>query len=247
MKRPGYRILVLAISALFFGWRSYEAWMEPVTVVASPSPGPVVAPIGVSPAVLPALPMDLSSPVAQIVARPVFRPDRKPYSEDAASASSNRNYDAEISRFTLLGILRMGKEKKGIVVGKGAGARDERWEVGPGDPLPGFIVKEIGVEGVTLSADGREFLLPLYAGGPKSTPGQTPVRTEVTAPRPPVSVPQSPPAGPTGSVSAGGQPLRATPPPAVAPPPAAGGLPPVAPQDPRRFRNVRPKDIPGQR
>jgi hypothetical protein len=120
--------------------------------------------------------MDLSAPVASIVARPLFRPDRKAYREEAVQVP-RRNYEAELTRFKLLGVLLLGKDRKGIVVGKGGTGREERWEVMPGDSLPGFTVKEIGTDGVTLTADGREFLLPLYAGAPKGPTGQPPART----------------------------------------------------------------------
>ncbi len=222
MSRPGFLVLVLALSALFFGWRSYEAWTRPVVIVASLPPGLATAPIGVSPAAGPAPPKDFSASVASVVARPLFRPDRKPFSGEAASALPKRNYDSELSRFTLVGVLQIGKDRKGIVVGKGSNAREERWEVSPGDTLPGFNVKELGVEGMTLTADGREFLLPLYAGGPKGQAGQAPVRTEGTPQHPPVFPPQTPSAGQAGSVSPSAQPVRATPFPAVTPPAYSG-------------------------
>ena len=60
-----------------------------------------------------------------------------------------------------------------------------------GDALPGFTVKEVGVEGLLLTADGREFLLPLYAGAPTAAGGA--VRTETirrNAP-PPAPAPQA--------------------------------------------------------
>jgi len=196
--------LVLALSVIFFGWRSYEAWTKPVAVVISPSSGTPVVPIGVSQPDLPAVPADLSANVALIVARPVFRPDRKPFSE-GGSGFSKRNYEAEISKFTLLGVLQLGNDKKGIVVGKGTANRDERWEVGPGDTLLGFRVKDVGVEGMTLTADGREFLLPLYAGGPKGTTGQAALRTEGGSPRTTASPASTPAAGQARRTSGAGQ------------------------------------------
>ncbi|MBM2828973.1 MAG: hypothetical protein HW408_1505 [Actinobacteria bacterium] len=228
--------LVLALSVIFFGWRSYEAWTKPVAVVVSPSSGTPVTPIGVSQPDSLAVPADLSANVALIVARPVFRPDRKPFSE-GGSGFSQRNYDAELSRFTLLGVLQMGNEKKGIVVGKGAGTRDERWEVGPGEDLPGFKVKDLGAEGMTLAADGREFVLPLYAGGPKGQAGQTPVRTETTRQPAQVSKPQPAPAGQPGKQSPAAQPIPPAPPPAMAPSPLP--MTPVNPDLTGR-RRVRP-------
>jgi hypothetical protein len=133
--------------------------------------------------------------VVHIVARPVFRPDRQPFREEAVQIPQ-RNYEAELGRFTLLGVLLLGKDKKGVVVGKGGAGRDERWEVAPGDSLPGFSVKDVGTEGLTLTADGRDFLLPLYAGGPKGPPGKAPGRTEVAPPSAPAPPPQAAPATP---------------------------------------------------
>ncbi|MBF8258991.1 MAG: hypothetical protein HW377_1365 [Actinobacteria bacterium] len=213
--------LVIALSVIFFGWRSYEAWTKPVTVVTSPSPGTSVTPIGAYQPDSPAVPADLSANVALIVARPVFRPDRKPFSEGGIGFSQ-RNYDVELSKLTLVGVLQMGDDKKGIVVGKGAGTRDERWEVGPGDTLPGFRVKDVGVEGMTLTADGREFLLPLYAGGPKGTAGQATVRTEGTPQRPPTSPSQPPAAGQARRTPPGGQAGRVSPAGQAGSVPAAG-------------------------
>lgn len=222
--------LVLALTAVFFGWRSYEAWTRPVGVVTSPSPGTSVTPIGAYQPDSPAVPADLSANVALIVARPVFRPDRKPFSE-GGSGLPQRNYDAELSKFTLLGVLQIGGDNKGIVVGKGSGTRNERWEVGPGDDLPGFRVKNVGVEGMTLTADGREFLLPLYAGGPKGAAGQATVRTDTTPRSSQPSKPQLAPAGGAVKPSSAAQP--------VAPPPAAAPSGSIT-TDPLGRRRVRP-------
>ena len=58
--------------------------------------------------------------------------------------------------------------------------------------MPGFTVKEVGVEGMLLTADGREFLLPLYAGPPTAAAGA--VRTENLRrdAAPPAAAPGSP-------------------------------------------------------
>ena len=176
MRQTRILILVLSLTVLFFGWRSYDAWTRSAPVSASPSSGPAASPIGISQTESPALPADLSAPASSIVARSVFRPDRKRFSE-GGSGSSQRNYEAELSKFTLLGVLQMGNDKRGIVVGKVAGTREERWEAGPGDTLPGFRVKDVSVDGMTLTADGRDFILPLYAGGPKGTAVQATART----------------------------------------------------------------------
>lgn len=194
MTRPGLLIPVLAIAALFFGWRTYEAWTGPAGATGPPPAGPAPVPIGVAPEeTIPA--MDLSAPMASIMARPLFRPDRKPYREEAVQVP-RRNYEAELTRLTLLGVLLLGKDKRGVVVGRSGTGREERWEVGPGDTLPGFIVKDVGAEGLTLIADDRELLLPLYAGAPKGPTGQAPVRTVGgSSPGPPTTPAQKPARG----------------------------------------------------
>lgn len=261
MKTPAYLIAALALAAIFFGWRTYEAWTNPVAAaLPSAAAGTAVAPAGLPPAD-PSPPVDLSGMTAAIVARPVFRPDRTPYREDAAG-TPKRNYETEMSRFTLLGVLLLGDEKKGVVVGKaGTGAgRQERWEVGPGDTLPGFTVKDIGPDGITLAADGKEFLLPLYAGGPKGPAGQAPVRTDVGPARPAASAPQPAPAARGGSAPGAAPAVRPLPttaapqaasPPSSATPPSAApgvGMPaPRAPLDYNRGRLLRPSYLPGRR
>jgi len=127
----------------------------------------------------------------------------------------------------------VGDEKKAIVVSKGSGATD-RWEVKAGDSLADFTVKEVGLDGLVLAADGREFTLPLYAGGPKSV-GVAPLRTEV-APAPSPAKPQPPPAA--RPVPGSG---RVQTPPALSPP-SSGGPPSPIPRRtyPRRY-------IPGTR
>lgn len=250
MSRAGLWIPLLALASLFFGWRAYDAWTRPAGAVGIPQQRPAT-PIGVAQEEAPPAP-DLSTPVVSIVSRPVFRPDRKPFREEVA-AVPKRNYEAELARFTLLGVLLQGADKKGVVVGKGAAGRDERWEVGPGDSLPGFTVKDIGADGMTLAADDREFLLPLYAGGPKAQPGRGPVRTETGPPTPaPATQPASPPAA--GGAPGGTPPARPSPPAAatpVTPAPPAAVAPPSTPLSPGGlppdYYRRRPRYIPGRR
>jgi hypothetical protein len=226
MSRPGFLIPLLALAALLFGWRAYEAWTGPLGNVGPPPPNPSAMPIGVSQEEAPPSP-DLSASVTLIVARPIFRPDRQPFREETAAQIPKRNYEAELNRFTLLGVLLLGTDRKGVVVGKGAAGREERWEVAPGDSLPGFTVKDVGADGVTLAADEKEFLLPLYAGGPKTQPGQAPVRTDLGTPRPPVPAPKPPVASPPGTVRPPtGIPLS---PPTAAPPMPPAAVPPAPP------------------
>ena len=91
----------------------------------------------------------------------------------------------------LLGVLGFGEGPVGVVTAK-TGNKTDRWELKAGDALPGFTVKEVGVEGMLLTADGREFLLPLYAGPPTAAAGA--VRTENLRrdAAPPAAAPGSP-------------------------------------------------------
>jgi hypothetical protein len=155
--------------------------------------------------------------VAAVVARPLFRPDRLPFREQSASAAPARNYDAELSRFTLLGVLGFGEEPVGVVTGK-TGNKTDRWEVKAGDALPGFTVREVGMEGLRLISDGREFLLPLYAGAPTVAAGalrtETPRRDAAApSPAPGSAVPAKPAAMPAPA-----QPRPAYTPPSRMPP-----------------------------
>ncbi len=180
MNRSGrWGILFLAAS-LFFGWATYRAWTAPVG--SGPSTAAPFSPkkrqagsrdIGPREA-------EVAAGLAAVLARPVFRPDRRPFQDDGAAGVSVRNYGAELSRFRLVGVILQGERSTAVVVGKTSGPA-ERWEVGPGDALPGFTIRTVGEEGVRLAADGREFLLPMYEGPPKSG-GSGPLRTEVARP-----------------------------------------------------------------
>lgn len=247
MRRTGVWIPLLALASIFFGWRAYEAWRRPLGTAGNPPPNPQVTPIGILQEAAPP-PPDLSATVASIVAKPIFRPDRQPFREEPAAQIPKRNYEAEIGRFSLLGVLLLGDVNKAVVTLKSTG-RPERYEVGPGDSLPGFEVKEIREEGVLLAADGKEFLLPLYAGAPKAQ-GPGGLRTELSSPKaPPAALPAVPPrpaAGPAagpGTAEPGMAPVRSQ-------PPAVGAVPgqPSSPPPPNRFRGrARPSYQPGQR
>lgn len=177
MRRPALVIFVLAAAASLFGWETYKAWTA--------AEDPADAPAGFAPAPRPDAAADNASrdgdldvQTAVIVTKPLFRPDRQPFLENAAGVAQ-RNYEAELSRFSLVGVLLQGEARKGLVLSAGAG-RQDRWEVGSGDSIPGFTVKEVQTDGLTLSSDGKEFLLPLYAGGPKGQAAGS-LRTEVAA------------------------------------------------------------------
>jgi hypothetical protein len=228
VRRPAIATLALFLLALLFGWETRQA-LQATPGGQDNAATPAAWQPGAS-APDPQPPPDPAQAAAAVTARPLFRPDRQPFREQAAS-SATRNYDSELSRFTLLGVFGFGEEPVGVVVGK-TGNKTDRWEVKAGDALPGFTVKEIGVEGLVLTADGREFLLPLYAGPPTAATGA--LRTET-----PRRDATPPPAAPGSAV-----PPKPAPPSAAAPPPGSG---PVAPAPLRTRPGVPPRYTPGRR
>lgn len=236
MKRPALATLALSLLALLFGWETRQALRgtpggqdNAATATAGAWQPGVSAPD-------PPPPPDPTTPAAAVAARPLFRPDRQPFREQAASPVAARNYETELSRFTLLGVLGFGEEPVGVVTGK-TGNKTDRYELKAGDALPGFTVKEVGVEGLRLTADGREFLLPLYGGAPTAAGGA--LRTET--PRRDGSQPPAAPGFPGSAKPA------AMPAPAAMPPPApAQPMPAYAPPD-RAQPSVAPRYIPGRR
>lgn len=204
MNRAALWILVFASATVFFGWKTYRALSGPVLPGEVPPAGAAFSPP--SAAAKPEKgPGDAAySGLSSLLARPVFRPDRRPYQEGSAE-SPQKNYEAELARYTVLGVLMVSDKMVALVVGQEA-SKGERWEVGVGDSLSGFKVKEVSQDGLVLTADGREFTLPLYAGGPKAV-GRAPLRTEVA---------------PTPSAA------RRKPPTSAKPAPGTGELPPSA-------------------
>ena len=196
MRRPALATLALALLALLFGWETRQA------LLATPGGHDNVAPAGVwQPGVAepdPQPPLDPTPVVSVIAARPLFRPDRQPFREQAAGASVQNN-EAKLSRYSLLGVLGLGDAPFGVVVGKG-GEKGERWEVKKGDTFQGFTVKEVGMDGLRLMADGKEFLLPLYVGAPPAAGGAT--RTETT--RGDATKPVAAPASASGTAAPAG-------------------------------------------
>jgi hypothetical protein len=222
MNRSGRWGVLFLVASLFFGWETYRAWTAPVGAGSSPA-----APF--SPRKWQAGSRDsdpreaeVAAGLAAVLARPVFRPDRRPFKDDKDVGVPVRNYEAEISRFRLVGVILQGERSTAVVVGKTSGPA-ERWEVVPGDTLPGFTVRTVGEEGVRLAADGREFLLPMYEGQPKSG-GSGPLRTEVATP--PTAAPAAPRMQAAGRTGAS-PPQPRNPPASVSPmlPPAVGASP----------------------
>ena len=232
MRKPYLLVAALAALALFFGWQAWQALDEPV---ASGDNAARAAAAGWQPGTLapdPPSPPETATAVASIRSRPLFRQDRHPFTE-AGTGASARNFESELSRLSLIGIMAIGDDMKGIVVSKGA-PNPERWEVKVGDDLPGFKVKAIRTEGLTVTAEGREFLLPLYAGSPTAA-GGGPVRTEVTRkePAPAQSKPAAAPPAPAAA------PQRPVPQPAVVP--RAAPTPPVPVQQTPGYPRFTPR------
>jgi hypothetical protein len=232
MRKPEYLVLAFALAALFFGWKTWRA-LQPLPAAqhpATPSPQGVWQPGAVT--ADPPPPPDMTATVAAITGRPLFRQDRQKFQEGVAGVSA-RNYEAELARFTLLGVLSFGEDLKGLVVSK-SGARTDRWEVKAGESFPGFTVKEVRTDSLLLTADGREFQLPLYAGPPTATGGA--VRTDVH---------RAAPASASGATAPAQPATKAAPAaPATAPPAPAARPQPTAPVSPR---DVRPRYTPGRR
>ena len=237
MRRPALATLALSLLALLFGWETRQALRETpggqdnaaMATTGSWQPGYSTPD--------PVPPGDPTPAAAAVTARPLFRPDRQPFREQVASTIPARNYEAEMSRFSLLGVLGFGDAPVGVVTGK-TGNKTDRWELKAGDALPGFMVKEVRMDGLLLAADGREFLLPLYAGPPTAATGA--LRTEVPrrdaaqpSPAPRAAAPVSgtalprPAAPPASPPSSGLRRFPSTPAPDVFPAPLPSGTSPV--------------------
>jgi len=235
MRRPHLLALALAVLALFFGWRAQQALDAPVPAGDNASRAAAAGWQPGAPVPDPPPPPETTVAVAAVKNRPLFRSDRQPYREPVAGAVPARNFDAELSRLSLIGVLFIGDDMRGVVVSKGGAgsARPERWEVKAGDDLPGFKVKEVRTDGLALTAEDREFLLPLYAGAPVAGAARTEAPRKEAAPGQPAAVPGAPPAPST----------------VPAPPSRTGVTPPVPVQPPRTAppAPVSPRYIPGRR
>ena len=234
MRKPALLALLLAFAALFFGWETWRAWRGAAGAqyATAPKAQGVWQPGVVSPDPTP--PADMSAAVSAVAGRPLFRQDRQPFREASAGVPA-RNYEAELSRYTLLGVLSFGDGLKGMVVSKSAGKTD-RWELKAGDSLPGFTVKEVRMDGLLVTADEREFQLPLYAGSPNATGGA--LRTDVLKAAPAAA---SAPTAPARPAPKAGQAATAAAPSAS---PARPQTPvPTAPPQ----RDGWPRYVPGRR
>ena len=248
MRRPALAPLALSLLALLFGWETRQALRETPRGQDNAATAPTGAwQPGVS-SPDPQPPPDPAPVSAAVAARPLFRQDRQPFRETASAPA--RNYETELSRFTLLGVLGFGDGPVGVVTGK-TGNKTDRWELKAGDALPGFTVKEVGIDGLRLTADGQEFLLPLYAGAPTAAARRAPDRDDASGATNPTAAPGIPgsakpavsgaPPGPASSTAPAPAQPRTIPSPAQ-PRPGPEYTPPerAAPVRPPRF-------IPGRR
>ena len=240
MRRPTLATLAFFLLALLFAWETRQALRATPGGQDNAATAPAWRP-GAAATPDPQSPPDPSAAAAAVAARPLFRPDRQPFREQAASAAPARNYDSELSRFTLLGVLGFAEGPVGVVTAK-TGNKTERWELKAGEALPGFTVKEVGIDGLRLTADGKEFLLPLYAGPPTAAAGA--VRTEVPrrAAAPPAAAPGSPASAKPASSGAPPGPAALTAPAPAQPRPAPGYNPPYRAQP-----LATPRYTPGRR
>jgi hypothetical protein len=243
MRRPALAILALSLLALLFGWETRQALRE------TPARQDIAAATGTwQPGVSapdPQPPPDPAPTAAAVAARPLFRPDRQAFHEQGASV---RNFEAELARYALLGVLGFGDAPYGVVVGK-AGSKGERWEIRKGDSFQGFTVKEVGMEGLWLTVEEREFLLPLYAGAPTAAAGAVRTETQRAAAGQPAAPVSAAPARVGGPVRPGvpprpGAPAAysppANPPESTAPASPRPGFPPLPPGLGQRY-------LPGRR
>lgn len=244
MRRPVLATLALSLLALLFGWETRQA-LQAVPGgqdnAATPTAGswqPGVATHDPQP------PPDPGPTASAVTARPLFRPDRQPFREQVGSPIPVRNYEAELSRFTLLGVLSFGDELKGLVASR-SGARTDRWELKAGESFPGFTVKEVRMDSLLVTADDREFQLPLYAGAPTATGGA--LRTDVVKAAPAAPSATTAPAKPAPTAGQGAAATATAPPaPFVRPQPPAPGVRPQ-PSAPVSPRDIRPRYVPGRR
>jgi hypothetical protein len=242
VRRPLLATLALSLLALLFGWETRQA-LQAVPGgqdnAATPAAGSWQPGV---PTHDPKPPPDPTLAATAVTARPLFRPDRQPFREQAGSPIPVRNYEAELSRFTLLGVLSFGDELKGLVASR-SGARTDRWELKAGESFPGFTVKEVRTDSLLVTADGREFQLPLYSGAPTAAGGA--LRTDVVKSAPAAPSATTAPAQPAPRVGQGAA-ATAPPAPVVRPRPSAPVVRPQ-PSRPSSLRDIRPRYVPGGR
>jgi len=168
MKNSALLIIVLCSISVLFGWKAQKAWFSPTVAIDSAKrPSIDLGPVDLSPV----LRKDLYSSVAAISTRSLFRPDRSFFSEGEPGD------ERDLARLSMIGLMTFGGKIKGIVIAKD-NPQSERWELQEGDSFMRFKVKEVKENGIVLVTDGKELLLPLYAGSPAAD--ESSLRTQNT-------------------------------------------------------------------
>jgi hypothetical protein len=142
----------LAAGVLCFGALALWPWLVPPIPATRPLATPSAAPAAPAIAVLPPL-----ANFAATVERPLFSPSRRPAANAPAAAAP-----AAESRYRLLGIVARGPKKTAFIADN-----VRRAEIGIGEVLDGWTVKEIGQDRVTLASPAGEMVLKL-----KSAPAE---------------------------------------------------------------------------
>lgn len=136
----------LAAGALCLAALAVWPWLVSPIPATRPLATPPAAPAAPAIAALPAL-----ASFAATVERPLFSPSRRP----AVNAPTAAAPAAE-SRYRLVGIVASGAKKTAFVADNA-----RRIELGVGDALDGWTVKEIGQNRVTLASPTGEMVLKL--------------------------------------------------------------------------------------
>jgi len=124
VRRPALATLALSLLALLFGWETRQALRETPRGQDNAATAPTGAWQPGASSFDPQPPPDPAPASAAVAARPLFRQDRQPFRENASSVPA-RNYETELSRFTLLGVLGFGDGPVGVVTGK-TGSKTDR-------------------------------------------------------------------------------------------------------------------------
>jgi hypothetical protein len=129
---PRLNHVLSALAAVFVALAIWP-WLVPPMPTSRPSVGPSMVAPGPSPTNLPGL-----AAYAAIVERPLFVPSRRPPPDVTSSIEG---------RYRLLGIVGAGAKRRAFVAD---GTR--RIEVGEGDAIDGWTVKEIEQDRVLLTS-----------------------------------------------------------------------------------------------
>jgi len=161
MRSPALPIIALCSICILFGWKAQKAWFSPPPAVDYAKNQS----IDIGPNEPGSVPWrDLVGAVNVISSRSLFRPDRSFFGA-GESGEDGKGGNQNLSRLSMIGLMTFGGGMKGIVIDTG-NPQSERWEVQAGDSLLGFKVKEVRMDGIVLVTDGRQVMLPLYAGPP---------------------------------------------------------------------------------